>query len=412
MAETSGFFQAMADETTGEPDRRYLAKQFCDYFALFIGNGVFGSPTNQLIVAPGQGGLSVVVKPGNAFIDGMWYNNSSDKQIFIVPNYESQVRVDTVRVRMSQVTRAITAEVFTGDSDLQRGEDIYDLQLATINVQPFAETISAANIKDTRPDQSVCGFVTGLMSVQTTADLFAQYQAQFEEWFEGVQGVLDGDAAGNLLNLVNGLDSRVSVAEQSLSEVGSDIEETNQKLDTTSSSLNAKITNVEGQVTNVKKDVSNLSTKVNSNTADISTLETFKTNTEAALPKKLGFDTFTTRSPLQGLSHKFTSGTGSYKYEFTGFGSSLSLIGYEVVVDAYGGCVFISDGTMGYYTILAGSGGTAFLVSFFVNFETGFPTGTQKVAISQVDVRDFDLKQLTRDVTLTVNRIALVKNAS
>lgn len=230
MAETSGFFQAMADETTGEPDRRYLAKQFCDYFALFIGNGVFGSPTNQLIVAPGQSGLSVVVKPGNAFIDGMWYNNSSDKQIFIVPNYESQVRVDTVRVRMSQVTRAITVEVFTGDSDLQRGEDIYDLQLATINVQPFAETISAANIKDTRSDQSVCGFVTSLMSVQTTADLFAQYQAQFDEWFAGVQGTLGSDAAGNLLIKITQLDGKVDDLETKvdaeISEIQSNLKKT------------------------------------------------------------------------------------------------------------------------------------------------------------------------------------------
>lgn len=208
MAETSGFFQAMLGED-GNPDRRYLAKQFCDYFALFVKNGVFGSPTNQLLVSPGSTGLSVVVKAGNAFIDGMWYNNSSDKVISIVPNYESQTRVDTVRVRMSQISRSITTDVFTGDSELQRGEDIYDLQLAVVNVQPFAETLTAANIQDTRPNETVCGFVTQLLNVQTTADLFAQYQAIFDEWFVGVKDTLGEDAAVNLLIKIEDLEEKV-----------------------------------------------------------------------------------------------------------------------------------------------------------------------------------------------------------
>lgn len=197
MAETSGFFAAMVDGNTGAYDRKYIAKQFANYFSLFIGNGVFGNPTNQLMVKPGNG-LSIIVSEGRAFIDGYWYYNDSDKVIPLVTNYESVARTDSVRLRMSEDTRDIKVDVFTGDTELVRGEDTYDLQLATVQVMPMSETVTAAQIHDTRPDQSVCGFVTGLMKVQTTADLFAQYQAMFEEWFETMKNQLSEDAAGNL----------------------------------------------------------------------------------------------------------------------------------------------------------------------------------------------------------------------
>lgn len=208
MAETSGFFQAMMDETTGKYDRVYLAREFANYFALFVKNGVFGSPTNQLRVSPGNG-LSISVAPGNAFIKGMWYNNSSMKNIVIVPNYTSSNRVDTVRIRMSDLTRAITAEVFTGDADLVRGEDVFDLQIATVTVKPGDESITAADIADTRPNENVCGFVTQLLRVETTADLFAQYQAQFDQWFAAIQESLSGDVAGNLQNQIDAIETDV-----------------------------------------------------------------------------------------------------------------------------------------------------------------------------------------------------------
>lgn len=219
MAESSGFFTAMIDEDTGGYDRAYIARQFADYFSLFIGNGVFGSPTNQLLVKPGTNGLSVIVSQGYAFIHGYWYYNDSDKVIPLVTNYGSVMRTDTVRVRMSEETRDIKVDVFTDDIELERGEDIFDLQLAKVQVPPFAESITASHIQDTRPDQTVCGFVTGLMSVQTTADLFAQYQAMFDEWFETMKDQLSEDAAGSLQNQIDVLISTVSNFENSLGRI-------------------------------------------------------------------------------------------------------------------------------------------------------------------------------------------------
>ena len=67
--ETSGFFEAEWNEQTSSYDLEYLAEQFANYFSLFIGNGVFGSPTNQLKVSAGDG-LTVKVSKGWCFING------------------------------------------------------------------------------------------------------------------------------------------------------------------------------------------------------------------------------------------------------------------------------------------------------------------------------------------------------
>ncbi len=206
MAETSGFFQAMWDdslknpiteENTGWWDRDYLAKQFMDYFSLFIGNGVFISPTNQLKVIPGTG-LTIMVSPGWAFINGAWYHNSENITIELNANGTNVSRIDSIRVRYSESNRKITTVYISGDTQLSRGDSQYDLELAQISVAPSAVTISAANITDIRSNETRCGFVKGLVDVISTDDLFSQLNAQFNEWFDTVKGQLQGDLATKL----------------------------------------------------------------------------------------------------------------------------------------------------------------------------------------------------------------------
>lgn len=203
MAETSGFFQSVWDdslenpitqEQTGWWDKSYTAKQFLDYFALFIGNGVFGSPTNQCKVIPGTG-LSIIITPGWAFIKGAWYHNETNKEIELSSNTSGLSRTDGVMLRYNDTNREITGIVTTGNTELVRGETIYDLKIAEVVVAPNAVTISGANITDTRIDETVCGLVKGLMEIETTADLFAQYQALFDEWFDEVKDQVTGDLA-------------------------------------------------------------------------------------------------------------------------------------------------------------------------------------------------------------------------
>ena len=221
MAETSGFFQAMWDDSLTNPitqesngwwDRSYLAKEFMDYFALFVGNGVFASPTNQLMVTPGIG-RTVVVSPGWAFINGGWYHNDTELILELAINDSSYNRIDSVRIRYSDADRGTHAIVLSNEVGVTRGDTLWDLELAQVTVTPNFTSISAASISDMRPDSDVCGFVTGLLEVVSTKDLFAQYQAIFEEWFDGVKDVLEGDVAFNLQKQINDIQNVIGTSD-------------------------------------------------------------------------------------------------------------------------------------------------------------------------------------------------------
>lgn len=203
MAETSGFFQGMWDESLKNPiteeytgwwDRAYVAKQFMDYFSLFVGNGVFVSPTNQLQVVPGSG-RTVIVSTGWAFINGGWYHNDSELLVEIPSNNSSTSRIDSIRIRYSASERKISTVVITGQTGVVRGDTIYDLEIAQIITTPGFTTVTSVNISDMRPDENVCGFVKGLVEVVSTKDLFNQFQAIFENWFNTVKNQVTGDLA-------------------------------------------------------------------------------------------------------------------------------------------------------------------------------------------------------------------------
>ena len=118
---------------------------------------------------------------------------------------------------------------------MQRDADAYELGLADIYVSAGVTSISQSNITDLRLDTDVCGVVTGTIEQVNTTTLFNQYQTWLQEkknqydtdiaqwtqqkqseyqnwynttttqleqawdtWFQTIQGVLDGDTAGNL----------------------------------------------------------------------------------------------------------------------------------------------------------------------------------------------------------------------
>lgn len=201
MSETSGFFEAQWDdsltnpiteEQTGWWDRDYLASQWQEFMQMFLGNGVFVSPVNQCKVIPGTG-LTVIVTPGWAFINGSWYHNDANLVINLSPNTTSSSRIDSIKLRYSDSTRSINALGFTGETTLVRGESVYDLKIAEVTVPVGAVTISVANITDTRSNENVCGFVKGLVDVVDTNDLFSQFDAIFNNWFDTVKDQVTGD---------------------------------------------------------------------------------------------------------------------------------------------------------------------------------------------------------------------------
>lgn len=208
MAEKSGFFNAL--ESGGAYDRVYDANDFAEYFALFIGNGVFADPMNQLKVVP-KSGLTVTLKKGNAFIDGYWYKLSEDMDFTLSPNGTSYAITDVIAVTLDKTNRVITAkkkERVSSITPVNNGV-AHELIVASISLGVGVSSITEGMITDQRPYEDYCGFVTGTVDQIDVGEMFTQLEAQFNEWFSTIQGKLTSDVAGSLQTQIDDLDQKL-----------------------------------------------------------------------------------------------------------------------------------------------------------------------------------------------------------
>ena len=207
MAETSGFFDA-EELVDGTFDREYIAEQWANYFKLFIGNGVFINPTNQLKVVAGEG-MQIIIKHGWAFINGYWYHNDSDLVIAVPVNSTPSTVNSGVFVQFDSQNRTVTTILANGRTEVDRELPHYELKLAEVSVATGTTAITDSMITDTRIDENVCGFVKGLVSVVSTDDLFQQFTDMFMTWFDEMKDQLSEDAAGHLQQEIDTIQSSV-----------------------------------------------------------------------------------------------------------------------------------------------------------------------------------------------------------
>lgn len=262
--ERCGFFDA---NLAGDAyDRVYLASQFAAYFASFIGNGVYASKSDKLqVVEQDSQGMAVNVLSGQGWINGYWYENTESTSLEIDIADGVLNRIDSIVLRLGFFERNMWVAVKKGTPamkplapDLTRNSDYYELQLATINIPAGSIKITQAQITDTRMNQNVCGWVTGVVDQLDTTTLFNQFEAYFEEfkavyekayvdwteeqkvayvnwitsrenqfdewynehttswqeqfntWFETIQGQLSGDIATQLQSQIIALDEKTN----------------------------------------------------------------------------------------------------------------------------------------------------------------------------------------------------------
>lgn len=216
MAEHYSFFDAQGVE--GSYDRTYSSADVAAYFASFIGNGVYASPANQLKVSPANGKMAVNVAVGKAWINGYFYELSdSAKELVIATGDANNPRIDKVVCSLNLSNRLIELKVIQGAASANpqppthsREDEVFDLVLAEVAVAAGAVELSEEDITDKRPDNTVCGFVTGVVEQIDTTGLFSQYDAEFNTWFEGIQGILDEDTAGNLANQITAIQEQMA----------------------------------------------------------------------------------------------------------------------------------------------------------------------------------------------------------
>lgn len=225
-------------------DRKYKAEDFREYFALFIGTGVFPNPSTNLQVMANNN-LTVTLKKGPGWIKGASYINTDDYILSIDAPDGVLNRIDRVVLRMDTVLRKIYAYVKKGQfasfpvpQALQRDADAYEIALADIKVSKGAISIFQSDITDLRLNKDLCGIVHGTIDQVDTSTLFNQYwdwfttkqqlydveftnwsndektkfntikqqlENEFNAWFSTIKDSLSGDVAGNLLNMINAI---------------------------------------------------------------------------------------------------------------------------------------------------------------------------------------------------------------
>lgn len=230
----SGFFNSeiIGYDAENMPvfDRAEEASFFAKYFSQFISNGVFPNPSTNMQVLATEG-MNIKVDIGVCYINGYmgWVEPA---ETFEIEESDLQARIDRIVARLDFTDRSIKLVVKKGTAQgnpvaptLQRDYDIYEIGLADIRVNANVIEITQENITDLRLNTELCGIVANQLQHVDTTTIFNQYmdwlkrimqegeeklinaeknfEENFKTWFQTIQDVLDGDVAGNLLNLIN-----------------------------------------------------------------------------------------------------------------------------------------------------------------------------------------------------------------
>lgn len=258
--EKSSFFNSVSH------DRTYKAEDWAEYFASFIGNGVFPVPSTGLQVVANDG-MKLNVKTGKAWINGYFYFNTGDLAVELDTADGQLNRIDRVVVRWDLTNRVMSVKVKSSSFSasptapaLQRDADVYELAIADVFVAGGTTGIIQANITDQRYNTALCGIVVGVIEQIDPSVITAQFnnffelyrtlvaeeynayvsrvsgyegnaatdyeaflkelgdyetsaKAEFEAWFDSIKNRLDADVAGKLTQDVESLQIRVAELE-------------------------------------------------------------------------------------------------------------------------------------------------------------------------------------------------------
>lgn len=205
MAQKYGFFNSVNN------DRVYDAADVAGFLSKFFTNGIF----NNSLAVSSNDNMTVSVATGSANINGYGYENTESLTLDIEEADSTLNRIDSVIVRLDLTNRQITTMILQGSyattpsqPSIVRSGTIYDLRIANISVPAGATRITTSQITDTRFG-SDCGNVTQTVLSLDTSEIFAQYNAWFNEWFANLQDQLDDNQAGHLQNEID--DIRMSL---------------------------------------------------------------------------------------------------------------------------------------------------------------------------------------------------------
>lgn len=194
MALEYGFFNAVK-QTDGTYDRVYNAEQMSRYFSGLVSPGVYESVGGGLQVRAGTG-MTVQVQTGRAILGDncQWLDNDAVLDITLSAAHVTLNRYTAIVMRLDYTNRNISIVAVDGATAtaptkpaMTRTSAIAEYCLAYVYVGKGVTTITQSAITDTRPDNTVCGWVTGLVQQVDTSQLFLQWQTAYAEFYAQMQ---------------------------------------------------------------------------------------------------------------------------------------------------------------------------------------------------------------------------------
>lgn len=189
MAWTNGFHNSV------QHDRLYNADQMSAIFDGLITQGVYAAVGNKLAVEPNNG-MTIQINTGRGWFNSRWVCNTSP---LLLELEESDVLLNRwaavcIRGDNTDSVRNTAPYIKYGEFSttpqkptMERTEKVKEYCLAYVYIGAGKNTITAADIEDTRANADLCGWVTGLIEQIDATTLFTQFQALFDEWFAGIK---------------------------------------------------------------------------------------------------------------------------------------------------------------------------------------------------------------------------------
>ncbi len=154
-----------------------------------VSDGVYAMPAGQLKVTA-AGGMKIQVSAGAAKVGSRWLESDAIETFTLDPSDVAlnQIYAVVIRDDNSENVRKISIALKKGSlasnpvaPEVERSENITELKIAEVRVNKLVEEVTNADIKDTRADTKVCGWVTGLIEQVDTSDLFTQWESAYEQ---------------------------------------------------------------------------------------------------------------------------------------------------------------------------------------------------------------------------------------
>ena len=160
-------------------------------------SGVYSKETNFAVSTTGT--RQITVAPGLAWINYDDFKGvsvcSREENVLTVPEADNTLnRVDRVMLQFDTSENITAIKLKTGTPavaaqppDILQNHNQYELGLCTISVPAGSTAVTAADITDTRADETVCGFMRdGVTGIPT-----AQLQAQVKAMLDSLQAEVD-----------------------------------------------------------------------------------------------------------------------------------------------------------------------------------------------------------------------------